>query len=236
MKPSHIGTALLAALFATTSAYSEPEEFTPFGEWSLSADYIRPSSDDLWSKAGGGTLKYTHWSRPGRGLAFSIGYQPWAVNDSSYLDVYSLGGGYTGGYANRAEGDATLIPLSLTGVFQHTLDEQWRLNLEAGISYVIVNEDILFHEAEGYAYNDVIIDAVVYETPVTIDNSLMALFSADLLFQPRERNYSIFAGIGAQVDGIKGEVVLPATPIAGEYTFDNELKALFFRFGMTSQF
>lgn len=206
------------------------------GQWSFSLDVIRPGDDAFWDDARGATVKYTTWRKPGQGLALSVGIQNWSVNEEIGSFGQDLGGGVGLGYAAQLAGDAQMIPISALGVFQLEMSPSVNLNIEAGISYVIVNSDVQYLEAAVIG-NSRGVFTESYATDVDIDNGIVAVFAADLQYKSKpESKWTFFAGAGGQADVSKGDRFYPFTPLSGTATTENELKGLFVRVGLSSSF
>lgn len=204
-------------------------------QWSASVDIIRPGDDVFWDKGAGGSVKYTMWSKPGLGLAVSAGVQKWDVNEEVSSYAADLGSGYAYGYAAQLKGDAQMIPLNVVGVWQYELGPSVKLNLEGGFSYVIVNSNVEYVELGAIGDGRNIYAADGYVTEVDIENNLMAIFAADLQYKANPSGkWTWFAGVGGQADITKGAVMYPFTPLSGYATGENEMKALFFRFGLAA--
>lgn len=224
------------SVHAEESASADVVSAQPTGEWSFSIDVIRPGDDLFWDDARGGTVKYTMWKKPGLGLAFSAGIQNWGVNEEINSFASDIGNGLVLAYAAQLEGDAQMIPISALGVWRQELSPTVKLNLEAGLSYVIVNSDVQYVEAAALGNRSGVLTEA-YATDVDIDNGIVAVFAADLQYKNTpDSKWTFFAGVGGQADVSKGEVVYPFTPISGYAEGENELKGLFVRFGVVNSF
>lgn len=130
---------------SATSKYAIPQKST---EFMISGDFVIPGQDDDWDKGIGATARLTLWQNSSVGYAFVIGAQKWDVNDEIYSGGQSLGYGIGYGYAFGLEGDATMVPIGLSGMYNITFSPTTSLILEGGIRYVIINSNVKYIQAE----------------------------------------------------------------------------------------
>lgn len=183
-------------------------------ELKLGAEFVSPGFD-VWDSGSGVEAKMIFWQDEKVGLAASIGYQGWDVTDE-------VGGAWLTDevvWLFRYDGDASMIPLGLSGVYRHAFNEKTKLVAEGGIRYVIVNSDVQLQE--------VVTDgsvAVGRVTDIDIDDGIVGFVGVDLEHALKS-GLRLFAGLSAQFDLSKGDV--STVYGAGE----NELEATIFRVG-----
>jgi hypothetical protein len=200
-----------------SSKYAVP---TKSSEFMISGDFVVPGQDDDWDKGVGATARLVFWQNSTLGYALVIGAQKWDVNDEIYSGGQYLGSGIAYGYAMGLDGDATMFPLGVSGMYNIPFGPTTSLTLEGGLRYVIINSNVKFIEAEvlGDSYGNRLTDARSYD--VEYDNGILgvinAYFNMDI-----SKGFRLFAGVGYQFDLVKGRVEVGGLDI----NYKNELKA-----------
>jgi hypothetical protein len=183
-----------------------------------------PGDSYTWDNGRSLEAQYAYWKTPNIGLAIALGAGSWNVNDS--MDTGFLAG-QGPSVARKTGGSATMFPLGFSllynpdvqGVIKTDFDfGNIPLILEGGLRYVFVNSDIHTTDNLGYTY---------LKKKVNIDNGLVGLVAADMLF-PIPSRVKLSAGIGYQFDIVKGSIKWSGFDLG-----DNELKSVFLRLGLT---
>lgn len=141
-------------------------------EWEIQAggQYVLPLGEG-WTGGPGLEAGFRRWRNESWGWGASVGYTTWSYSqdplDVDYTDLTPL----------RAEGDTTLIPLSLLACYRKDLEKRrFDLAAHAGLRYVIVDSEI---EVK-VAYEDHYGRAVHYETFVENNSHVMGFAGAEL--------------------------------------------------------
>lgn len=171
--------------------------------------YFRPSQqwsgfyDDMY----GIEAQYRLWFGANPfGLAASIGWMKAnAREESANLIDPSLG---------SFSGSADMTPIGASALWKFVEGESWRVNLEAGLRYVLINSDV---EMKRY-------DLGITEQ-VEMENAWTGVLGFDVDWLLTEY-FALFAGAGVQVDISPGEMSTKS-----EWLYDNNLKGYSFKLG-----
>jgi len=186
----------------------------------VSGDFVVPGQDDDWDKGVGATARLSFWQNSALGYALVIGAQKWDVNDEIYSSGGSLGYGIGYGYAAGLEGDATMVPLGVSGMYKVPFSPMTSLNLEGGLRYVIINSNVKFIQAGvlGDSYGNRLTAVRSYD--VEYENGIVGVINAYFNMEI-SKGFRLFAGVGYQFDLVKGKVEASGLNI----NYENELKA-----------
>lgn len=199
-------------------------------ELEVSGEALFSQGDD-WDNGYGVSSRAIFWNESGLGVALSIGVQKWGLNDQTTSDSEDFGYGYTYDFVQKISGDATMIPLGVSGLYEIPVNQIVNFTLEGGIRYVIVDSNIKYDETftytDGY-WGGSYSDSDSYD--VDIDNGVVGVLGAKFDVEVSE-GFRVFAGAGYQFDMIKGDVSINGYDIA-----ENELKAAFIRAGLAWKF
>lgn len=224
------------SLLAMTDDELITKQDATLGNWRISGEILRPDDDEYWDSAYGGEVQFVNWLTPQRGIGFAVGLQSWKANDTIYTYAETWGRGAGFGYAGGLTGKATMIPVTVSGVFRYDLDEKWLLTAEVKLSYVVVNSSVKYEEYAVVMRNNQIVAGEGYVVKADIKDNIMFGTGIHLHYQPAKSDLSFFGGVTGQFDLSKGNATLPATPLSGEARYKNELRAIGFRAGMTAAF
>mgnify|MGYP001362371433 CR=1 FL=1 len=202
---------------SASSKYAIP---TKSAEFMVSGDFVVPGQDDDWDKGVGATARLSFWQNSALGYALVIGAQKWDVNDEIYSSGGSLGYGIGYGYAAGLEGDATMVPLGVSGMYKVPFSPMTSLNLEGGLRYVIINSNVKFIQAGvlGDSYGNRLTAVRSYD--VEYENGIVGVINAYFNMEI-SKGFRLFAGVGYQFDLVKGKVEASGLNI----NYENELKA-----------
>jgi opacity protein-like surface antigen len=179
-------------------------------------DFSLPSDERLGPD--GATARFlmanTHW------LCFVLGHKN-GCNDEIYSGGQSLGYGIGYGYAMGLEGDATMIPLGVSGMYNISFSPTTSLTLEGGIRYVIINSNVKFIQAEALvdSYGNRRTASRSYD--LEYDNGILGVINAYFNMEI-SKGFRLFAGGGYKFDLVKGKVEAGGLDI----NYKNELKDL----------
>ena len=170
----------------------------------------------------GGEVKYAVWNDDGRAFAISLGYARWGVEADTRVQ---LGGG--GAVGVGFGGDVTTIPIGASVIWRNETDYSRNLDvsLELGAKYML-------SDSEANATTVTIANGgrEVGETPISVDDNVVAFISMDLAYLPNDER-DISFGVGYNYDVLKGDI-----KAAGGNIAENEFKGVFFNIGYTQRF
>lgn len=212
MKSALLG---LSVLWICGSAMAqERDPVGPAGEWAGYFNVAFPGAGDydLFDTGYGVELQYRYWVDAPWGWAAALGVSTWdAKSSSSDLGVPNL---------HSFNGSATLIHLGGSGLYRILDTENVAVTLEAGVRYVIVDDDIDAKDANrGDARQN-----------LDIDDGIVGLIAADADFRLND-GFVLAFGLGYQGDLVKGDISSRDDDLK-----DNELQAFFVRVGGKFEF
>jgi hypothetical protein len=150
---------------------------------------LSPSQDEDWDSATGAEALLRHWLSPQGGVGIGVGVVAWkAVEERmgrSGFDQY---------YASEIEGDASVIPVGVSGILRQRLSDASVLSFEAGVRYLIVDSDVHARVWTGSAS-----DSQYAEDHIGIENAVVGLVSVGLDLAMSE-NSALHGGFGFQFD------------------------------------
>ena len=202
---------------SASSKYAIPTKST---EFMISGDFVVPGQDDDWDKGFGATARLAFWQNSTLGYALVIGAQKWDVNDEIYSGGQYMGYGIGYGYAVGLEGDATMIPLGASGLYNINISPTTSLTLEGGLRYVIINSNVKYIQAEALvdSYGNRRTSSRSYD--LEYDNGILGVINAYFNMEI-SKGFRLFAGGGYQFDLVKGKVEASGIKL----NYENELKA-----------
>ena len=189
--------------------------------------YLKPELEDYWDESYGLEVQLLYeWSR-NVSFALSVGFQQWQANEALFDSVIQLGPNLFEVATIQDDGEANMIPLGLSVLFDADVNERIHLELEGGIRYVFVDSDVTESVVAGLSDREGNISAVgSAEGELDYDDGIVALLGLTLGYDISEAA-TLFAGGGYQFDLEKGDA-----SIDGDVLFENELEAAFGQLGL----
>lgn len=220
-----IALGLVISAVNTWAANSEK----PKMEMRAYGEYLKPKFDDFWDKAYGGGIQGVMWVNADFALAAGLGIQSWKVNEEIFGQRSGYASGLGVGEAHQIVGDATMVSLGASGMYDIPLGEKAKIRLEGGIRYVVISPSI------DYEYAIAVTDGRYvyweeYQYEVDIDNGFVGFIGADFDYDMGS-GWRIFAGGGYQFDISKGDISAESLNIG-----ENELAGAFIRGGVSRSF
>jgi hypothetical protein len=192
-------------------------------DFAVTATYYMPGQDDDYDSGLGvdGQMRLWFADESNIGLAFSFGLASWQANEQQWeLGLTDTATG-TGAIA-VSDGEVTLVAYGASLLFRPVHSESIALILECGARYVLVNSDIEFR---------IVAENVSGKDTMKIENGIIGTAGAELDIFLGDK-ISLFAGIGYQLDIVKGDRSVFDGIVPGE----NELKALRASAGLVVQY
>lgn len=228
---------LAVVLLGSASAYSASES-----ELRIGGTYLSPSGD-FWKSGGGANIQWRYSVQKDFALAVSLGIQKLDVSTDEVsdgpvntLDAYGL---LYRGYVDNYEGDATLVPVGASAIYNIPLGQNV-LSLEAGLKYVFVNSRAKANMIDGVvdSRGNVVSGSVEkWQEDVEIGNNLLGSIGAQIDI-PLNQQVKLYIGGGYQFDIVKGDVELKSdwADYDGIKTTENELGSVFAEAGIAYKF
>ncbi len=185
-------------------------------EFRLGLNYYMPGSDD-WDSGFGIDGKVLFWGNNNIAIAATGGFSKWDIDDD-YASGYDMYGDYI-----EAEigGDATLLSIGCSAIFEPKINKNFGLSFEAGFKYVYIDSnvdvDVAIYDYYGGTY---------FSDEIDIDSGVVGLIGIDLTFAFTEKT-SLFLGGGFQFDISKGDAKWNGIELS-----ENELKSFFVHMGI----
>lgn len=211
------------------------------GKFRLGGTFISPSGD-LWKSGGGINAQWIIPMKENFSVGISIGAQKVKVNtdvvDDPPVNTSSRYGLTYMGFVDSYEGDATLIPLGASGIYNIPLS-QAVLSLEAGIKYVFVTGDVTANMLDGVfdPYGNVL-DADRWREDVDIKGNLLGTVGAQITFSLNE-SLELYVGGGYQFDIVKSDIKITGSRWSdydGLKIGENELAGAFGEAGLVFKY
>jgi len=231
--------AIFGALMALTSVVFAAEQQSNPWEVKLGGDYLFPGSK-TWDKAYGAQAQMIYRWTTGWGIGLSAGLQQWAVNE----EIRSYGGYLDGvvpyGYATHMTGDASMIPLGLSGLYAIPIGERVRIDLECGLRYIFVNSSVEHSEAAVFGAGGSYY-TISTKSDVDIGNGIVGFAGINVDVKLTDM-FKLFVGGGYQLDVSKGDLTYKSFEKSlsephyaySETSTESELKAAFVRAGLSA--
>ena len=211
-------------------------------ELRVGGTYLWPS-DDFWKSGGGANIQWRYSVQKDFALAVSLGIQKLDVStdevsaDDGLVNAYATDELLYMGFVDKYEGDATLVPLGASAIYDIPLG-QAVLSLEAGLKYVFVSSSVKANMLDGVidSQGNVLI-ADMWKEDVEIGNNLLGSLGAQINI-PLNQQVKLYIGGGYQFDIVKGDVELKSdwSDYDGIKTTENKLGSAFAEAGIAFKF
>lgn len=214
------------------SAQVKLNDLDPF-DFYVGGKILKARQTSAWDTSQGAEFRFMLWDLSGISLADEVGFFA-----SVGLETWGAAGGphtivsrdedenLTSTVTTFYTGDATMIPIGISGVFHQELYEKAKGIIEVGIRHVMVNSDVEAR-TERTAYTRGGPETFSSSGKVDVDSAWIALLGLHVHF-PVYRQLEGFAGIGWQVDLFRGDRSVPGLP-----TTSNRLQGTFLQAGFT---
>ena len=195
-------------------------------EIKLRGDYLKPKDDLYWDKAMGGSLQGIVWIQPNFGFGFEIGIQKWESTEEDW--IYRVIDD-TPFYAHE-EGDANMIPIGVSGLYQIQVGNTAKILLEGGARYVAINSKVERRQEAPYAETATHIYYRNETIEIDFEDGMVGFIGANIEFDLGS-GWSLFVGGGYQFDIAKGDY-----KVGGKAIDEHSLAGAFARAGVGLSF
>ncbi|MBN1672750.1 MAG: hypothetical protein JXR37_17030 [Kiritimatiellae bacterium] len=175
--------AVSTALTATADVWESRDDVL------LKFQGLSPAESEDWDSGAGLELQGRFWSGEDAGVALAVGLYSWRAT-SDFVEE-SDDYGYA---ALTIDGDASLVPVGISGLYKAPLGESVSLIFEAGVRYVFVDSKV---SADIY-YEDYYGTDCLKED-IEIDDFFMGVLGLSLEAQ-LDSGFFLQAGLGYQFD------------------------------------
>jgi len=212
------------SMVAVTALAEPPKAEVPKAELpkqetdiAVTAIYYKPGQDDNYDNGFGAEAQARFWFNQNIGLALSLGAGAFQVKDQ---EITESTGSIAAGLS--LNGDISLVPIGGSLLFKPVNNARIQLTLEAGIRYVLVNSQAEVEFATANASGDF----VYVKDTIDMENGVVGVIGANIEGKVGKQ-VSLLAGIGYQLDLVKGESKWRNVELD-----NNELKALLVKIGI----
>jgi len=212
------------------------------GEMRVGGSFISPSGD-LWKSGGGIRAEWRLPLQENFSVGISLGVQKIKVNtdkveDDTPVNTTSRNGLRYMGWVDSYEGDAVIIPLGASAIYDIPLS-QAMLSLIAGVDYAFVNGDITANMLDGVfdPYGNVL-TADRWKEDVEVKGNLLGKIGGQITF-PLNDSLKLYIGGGYQFDIVKSDIKITGSrwrDYDGLKVGENELAGAFGEAGLVFKF